>query len=626
MATRESRDDPPGIIARSWRTFHGPNPYSRDPVFVARLEFSRARIADGPDRCARMAAHSATWFKPPASFDDCDTPLGITRFLLDWALAALNRHRGFLHAASAVEEDGAISAVLGFHNYKLSGNALALAIRTFGRAHRPPTREDDRRLKVLWQLCVNLHPDYQVTFLMQAARAAGIPYMSVLPTFKTWQFGWGARSRLFLESQSSGDSAIGERLSRDKPAGKAFLRGLGIPVPPHKLASSEAEAVGAGQEVGWPCIVKPVNGGRSVGVTTDIADDAGLAKAVRETIAEHGAPVMIERQVPGEVYRILVAGGRIACVVRRAAPHVVGDGARTVRELIAARNQEQAGLRRERDFVGKVPDDEELRSALAREGLALDDVPARGRKLALRRIPLLSSGAVYSDVTAETHPETARMAETIADAFGIETCGIDFITTDIGRSMAEEGAVLEANTMPGLRVPMMAGLDMAAIGRQALGERPGRIPASLLVAPRETLAALRESPRFDDVTGWVVDGAAGIGTMALPIPVQSSELGSERPSHRGATMIVRNPLVEKVFVAVPLAELVEDGLPLDRFDTIVWLGEPPGARWEAVMREASESCSSAKDLGAALRKCGLAVAPAQASRGKPVRRGKGRAN
>lgn len=618
MATPARR--PSGrVTAHRAQTYHGPNPYSRDPVVVVRLEVDERAAAEGPERCERMAASSRAWFDRPASFETCRTPLGIAEFLASWTRATLTRQRGFLHTAKALEEDGAVSVAIGFHHPGLSYNALLLATELFNRAQRPFEAEDARSLEQMWTACLKQHPDYQIAFLMQAARAADVPFMSVLPAFKTWLFGWGVRSRLFLESQSGGDTAIGDRLTRDKPGGKLFLRGLGIPVPDHYLADSDANLAAAEQMIGWPCVVKPVGGGRSVGVVTDIANSAQLAKAVRETVAAHGAPVMIERQVPGEVYRILVASGRVACVVRRAAPHIVGDGEQTVRQLIIARNRDLAGMQRQMDFVGPIPNDGEFRAALAREGIRLDEVPAKGRKLSLRRIPLLSSGAVYTDVTAETHPETVRMAETIAAAFGIENCGIDFMTTDIARSMAEEGGVLEANTIPGLRVPMMAGLDMLAIGRQALGDHPARIPAALLVASRETLATLRESLAFDETTGWVVDGAAGVGTLALPVQAQSAGRGSQLPTHRAAAMIVRNPFVESIFIAAPLAELVEDGLPLDRFDTIVCLGEKPDPKWERVLREASGSYVRAKGLPEALKLCGLA---ARAKRTAPKKRAK----
>jgi D-alanine-D-alanine ligase-like ATP-grasp enzyme len=614
MATRANRPRA-RVTAERAQTYYGPNPYSRDPVVVVRLHVNDLAVAKGSERCAQIAERSRVWFRPPASFESCGTALGIAEFLAAWTRTGLTRQRGVIHAAKGFAEDGAVGVALGFHNPDLSYAAVSFAVELFNRAGRPLDPEDAKQLEQMWVACAKHHPDYQIAFLMEAARAADVPFMPVLPQFKTWLFGWGARGRLFLESQSGRDTAIGERLSRDKPAGKAFLRGLGVRVPDHYLTESDADLAEAEQRIGWPCIVKPVNGGRSVGVVTDIADSGQLAKAVRETVAEHGAPVMIERQVPGEVYRILVAGGRVACVVRRAAPHVVGDGHSTVRQLIVARNREQAGLRRKLNFVGVIPNDGEFRAALAREGIGLDDVLDKGRKLILRRIPLLSSGAVYSDVTAETHPETLRMAETIAAAFGIENCGIDFITTDIARSMAEEGAVLEANTMPGLRVPMIAGLDMLAIGRQALGEHPARVPAALLVAPRETLAKLRASQSFDDTTGWAIDGAAGVGTLVLPTQAQSANLGSQLPTHQATAMIVRNPFVERIFIAATLDELIQDGLPLDRFDTIACLGEKPDAAWERVLRAASRTYVTAKDLAEALERCG----PAAPAKKKPAR-------
>jgi D-alanine-D-alanine ligase-like ATP-grasp enzyme len=608
MPTPESPPSAPGLTAHPRQAFFGPNPYSAEPALVAALVLTPAAIAAGPARCARITELSKALFEAPPSFEACATPLGIGEFLARWTLAALNKTRGFLHVAKAIEEDGEILLVLGFHQGPLSYRALGLALHLFEHAESITPREYRARLREILRSCGKFHPDYQVTFLMQAAREAGVPFLSVLQPRKAWQFGWGVRSEVFVESQSGRDSAIGERISVDKPAAKLFLSGLGVPVPLHLLAESTDDLAKATKLLGWPCIVKPISAGRSRGVVTDIGDLDHLTRAVADTLANHGSPVMIERQIPGEVYRILVARGRVAAVVRRAAPYVVGDGVRTVRTLIEAHNRERAETGAKQSFVGDIPLDDECEAALVREGIGLDDVPKKGRKLSLRRIPLLSSGAVYTDVTAETHPDTCRMAVLIAASLGIENCGIDFLTADISRSMNEMGGVLEANTMPGLRVPMMAGIDPVAIGRIALGDHAARVPAALLVVPAERLEDIRAAAAFDEATGWAIGLAAGVGSLALSAAHVPAIAGRPMTIHDCATLVVRNPFVERIFLAATFEQIAAVGLPLDRFDTVVKLDCKPDAAWDRVLREAAGTYAKAKNLNEALRQCGVAAA------------------
>jgi D-alanine-D-alanine ligase-like ATP-grasp enzyme len=590
------------------RSFSGPNPYSADPVIVAELAFAPDAAAKGVDRCASIALATRAWFKAPASFDPCSTPLGIAQFLAEWTLAALNQARGFLHVGMAVEDNGKILTAIGFHDPELSRQMFALAFTLFNDAHHEIDAKYDARLRQLWAACHRRHPDYQAAFTMAAARAANVPYMSVLPSMKTWQFGWGARSELMFESLGARDSELGDRISREKPASKEFLRGLGIPMPEHRLVTEDTDLTEVARVVGWPCVVKPRREGKSEGVITDITDLDRLASAVDATLAKYGSPVMVESQVRGEVYRILVAHRQTVHVVRRAVAHVVGDGKHTVRALIDAENKRRAPLRKRMPFIKRIPLDDESLAALARAKVGLDEVLQKGRRLALRRIPMLTSGAVYTDVTAETHPHTLRMAEVMAASLGLENCGIDFVTTDITRSMAEEGAVLELNTIPSMRVHLAAGLDSAAVGRMILGDRPGRIPATLLVAPRDTLAQLRVSLAFGETTGWAIGGRGGFGPIALAPSAATDDLRS--PTQLCAAMLVRIPLAERLFVAASLGEITRSGLPLDRFDTIVCLGVKPDAVWERVLREASGNYLRAKDLPDALRKCGLG-APAK---------------
>jgi cyanophycin synthetase len=605
MPTPESPAE--GLTAHFRQPFHGPNPYSREPVVIAALAFEPDALSKGPARCAHIAEHCGHWFTPQGSFDDCATPLGIAEFLARWSLAALNRRRGYLDVAKVVEENGEVIVALGFHHPALSRKVLQLAVTLFNNADSLDADALKRSLGLVWRECREQHPDYQVQFVMQAAREVGVPYFWAVQPRKIWQFGWGARGELFLESESSRDSTIGDRLSRDKPITKLFLHGLGVPVPLNGLAEKVDDIDAAIAAVGFPCVVKPMNGGRSVGVTTDITDRERLKAVVRQTLAEHGAPVMIEQQVPGEVYRILVARGRVACVVRRAPPQVVGDGKSTVRALIAAKNRELAEQRETMDFVGEIPLDDECAAALAREKIGLDEVPAKGRTLALRRVPLLSSGAVYTDVTGETHPDTCRMAELVAASLGIENCGIDFITADITRPMSELGAVLEANTMPGLRVPMMAGLDPLEIGRLILGDHAARVPAALLVAPAARMAAMRAAAAFGEPDGWAIGRATGVGPLALT-PVAGFGVRAGEPNiHQCALLLVRNPFVERIFIAAAIEDVVATGLPLDRFDTVAVFDCKPDAAWEKVLREAAGTYVKAKDLAEALRKCGVSA-------------------
>ena len=89
---------------------------------------------------------------------------------------------------------------------------------------------------------------------------------------------------------------------------------------------------------------------------------------------------------------------------------------------------------------------------LARDGLQPDSVPLAGQVVALRSAANLSLGGLAEDVTDEVHPEVARTVERACRLVRLDMAGVDLITTDITRPLAETGgAILELNGRPGLR-------------------------------------------------------------------------------------------------------------------------------------------------------------------------------
>src|SRR5207245_11487947 len=61
--------------------------------------------------------------------------------------------------------------------------------------------------------------------------------------------------------------------------------------------------------------------------------------------------LLIERQVPGEMYRLLYLDGELLDVVLRQAPHVRGDGHSSVLDLIAQENERRLEAARARSLI-----------------------------------------------------------------------------------------------------------------------------------------------------------------------------------------------------------------------------------------------------------------------------------
>ena len=98
-------------------------------------------------------------------------------------------------------------------------------------------------------------------------------------------------------------------------------------------------ALGFMRGSGSSCVVKPANGtSGGAGVTGCVTDAVGLGRA-RLSAARFDDTLLIERQIPGDMYRLLYLDGKLIDVVRRRSPRVTGDGRSSIMELIIAENR-----------------------------------------------------------------------------------------------------------------------------------------------------------------------------------------------------------------------------------------------------------------------------------------------
>lgn len=243
--------------------------------------------------------------------------------------------------------------------------------------------------------------------------------------------------------------------TRDRALDKTFSHQLmveaGVPVPaqiPFEIADlgSAASVLGGGS---W--VVKPAAGTSSgQGATPDVRSFDDLRRAAVRA-ARSGHSELLERQVSGEEYRVLLLDGEPLGAVRRHAPVVVGDGRGTIADLIHAENRRrlaaagEAGLR-------VITLDLDALLALEHAGLDHRSVPAAGCAIAVK-----ASRSQGGARDAETVPVSSFSPELIAElrsaaaALGLTVAGIDLLTPDIGCSLAVAGgAVIEINGTPGL--------------------------------------------------------------------------------------------------------------------------------------------------------------------------------
>ena len=548
--------------------FHGPNPWAPGPVLIARIMLKEPADADAAwQACVRLRENWALWFEKRAALPQ-DPLHAVAETAAFWALAALNEVRGFLHDAGAVPLTQGARVWLGFHHAGLARTALELALTSLaGAARGEPGWQGQAQasLSGLWTLCRRRHPDYQARILMQGARALDVPVLPFMPGSKHWQYGWGERSRYFAESSSNRDGELGSHLSRSKVASKAVFDALGLPSPSHRLVDEPAGLLAAAQAVGWPCVLKPVQGGGGKGVTANIRTPEQLQAAFVHARSFKPGPVMVETFVPGDDHRLMVVDGKLYAAIRREPSFVTGDGLSAITQLVERINASRSSNMVASRYLRPIALDPVLQQHLANQGLSLATVLAAGQRVSLRSNANLSTGGICTDVTERVHPQVRLMAEMAASAFGLACTGVDYICTDISLAPAAcGGQLIEINTSPSLDVMIAAGADPVAVASAVLGAVPGRIASMLVVLPHETLAAAR-----DRLGSMPWPGHAGLACGDWAAVAGLPLVGAKSQAWAAVQQVLRHARLQAFIVVCSDRELMSMGMPVDRVDRVV---------------------------------------------------------
>ncbi|MFM7386745.1 MAG: Mur ligase family protein, partial [Bacteroidota bacterium] len=244
----------------------------------------------------------------------------------------------------------------------------------------------------------------------------------------------------------------GVELAGNKEETKYLLEQSEVPVPKGQIIRNETQLEDACKRVGFPLVVKPIDGNHGRGITVNIQsiDEALTAFHAAKKVSNS---VIIERFITGVDYRLLVINHRFVAAALRTPAHVVGDGKSTVQALIDQVNADPRRGYGHEKILTQITINELTLGLIKAKGYSLDSVIPKDEMLVLKDTANLSTGGTAEDVTDFVHPANIAMAERISRIINLDICGIDIMTSDISKPLKEtNGAVLEVNAGPGFRM------------------------------------------------------------------------------------------------------------------------------------------------------------------------------
>ncbi|MEP6628805.1 MAG: cyanophycin synthetase, partial [Ginsengibacter sp.] len=287
--------------------------------------------------------------------------------------------------------------------------------------------------------------------IVDEASKRGIPYIR-LNKHSLVQLGYGIHQKRIRATIASTTGNIAVDIACDKEETKNLLGAAEIPVPRGTVIRTLEELASATERVGYPMVIKPIDGNHGKGNTTNITTWEQAVTAF-EAAKEYGRSVIIEKFITGFDFRVLVINYKFICAALRTPASVTGDGISTIQQLIDETNKDPRRGYGHEKVLTQITVDQFTQKILAEKNYTLDTIPPKGEFVLVKPTANLSTGGTSTDVTEEVHPTNIFMCERIAKIIGLDICGIDIMASDLRTPVSENGgAILEVNAAPGFRM------------------------------------------------------------------------------------------------------------------------------------------------------------------------------
>jgi len=280
------------------------------------------------------------------------------------------------------------------------------------------------------------------TIIVNEARRRGIWTEILDAEGGFFRLSYGGRSVRCREALSEFTSAVAMSICDDKAATRRVVEGAGISVPAQISAGDKAEELAFLERYG-SVVVKPARGEQGKGIAIGLTDPDNLQQAI-EAARSFSNDVLIEECVEGFDLRLVVIDFKVVATAIRKPAEVIGDGARSIADLIKAQSRRRAAAT---GGESTIEIDDEVHRCLETAGFNLADVLPQGQVLPVRRTANLHTGGTIHDVTEETHPVLIEAAINAARAIDIPVTGIDLMVKDHRHPKYN---FIEANERPGL--------------------------------------------------------------------------------------------------------------------------------------------------------------------------------
>ena len=405
--------------------------------------------------------------------------------------------------------------------------------------------------------------------LVEEADSRDIPFIR-LNDQSLVQLGYGVHQKRIQATTTANTNMIAVDIAANKHATKTLLGDMGVPVPKGYRIREEDELENTLERVGFPVVIKPLDGNHGRGATVGInsLEEAKIAfeKAKESSRSRY---IIVEKQITGADFRALVVNNRLIAVAERVPAHVVGDGKSTVQKLIDKTNADPRRGYGHEKVLTQIDIDGQTMRCIRKVGYDLDTVLPKHEILYLKTTANISTGGTAIDCTDEVHPENVFLFERIARIIGLDVAGVDVIAPNVSEPLSENGGgIIEVNAAPGFRMHLA---PSEGIGRNVAEHvidmlfppgTPARIPIFAITGTNGKTTTTRLIAHILKNSGRTVGFTTTDGTY---IGNQQIVAG-DNTGPVSAQLVLKDPTVDVAVLETARGGIIRSGLGFDYCD------------------------------------------------------------
>ncbi len=580
-------DLPRAITIRESRVYRGPNFYSYEPAIHLTVDIGA--LEDEPTDTLPGFTESLLAMLPGLHDHQCSRGHdgGFVERLIEgtWAghvaeHTALELQRTAGHEITrgktrSTGETGVYNLIFGYLDETVATLAGRLAVRLVNHLV-----ESDPDFDFQTEHEAFLRTSQRVAFgpstqaILDEADVRDIPWQR-MNSASLVQLGHGVHQQRIRATMTSKTGSLAVDIASDKELTNRLLAAAGLPVPSSDVVRSADRAVSAAGRIGYPVVVKPLDGNHGRGVAINLKTEEEVRAAFEEAYDQSKrGDVLVESFITGKDYRVLVIGGNMVAIAERVPAHVIGDGVHTVAELVEITNADpRRGVGHEKVLTRIEVTAAAVELAKA-QGFEMTDVPPLPVMVKLALTGNMSTGGISIDRTFEAHPDNVDIGEEAARVVGLDIAGIDFICPDITQPVRETGgAICEVNAAPGFRMhthPTIGEPQYVAKPVVDLMFPPGAPSRIPIIAVTGTNGKTTTSRIIAHIFRGIGKKVGMTSTDGVVID-DRLVIRSDASGPKSARMVLQNPRVDFAVFEVARGGILREGLGYSRNDVAVVL-------------------------------------------------------